>query len=60
MRRVPCALMDNVEPLYFLTLGTLLVIFLIAATVQTVKKRRSARTRVQSESSPNPAPTSGS
>lgn len=33
--------MDKVEPLYFLTLITLLVILLTFATVQAVRKRRS-------------------
>ena len=32
--------MDNLEPLYFLTLGTVLVLVLILAIVQLVKKRK--------------------
>lgn len=39
--RLRCAAMT--EPLYFLTLGTVLVVLLIVALAQTVRKRRGPR-----------------
>ncbi len=52
--------MGNAEPLYFLTMITVLVVVLGMAIWQTVQKRRAARVETQTDSTSRPEPTSGS